>query len=553
MNKHDPITLEIIQNSLRAISDEMFFTIAKTAMSPIIYEVLDMATAIVTPDAELASAGSGIPAFVGALDKSVAKVIELHGIDNIKNGDIFATNDPYYGGVTHLNDMVLLKPVFYGEKIIAWTVNIAHWNDVSGKSPGSISIDANEIFQEGLRVPAVRVFENDQPISGVLDMIVCNSRMPEFLKGDMWAQVAALRLGAKQIVELADKYGIDTYLFAVDGYLEFGEKMARAIISKLPNGHYSIQELQDDGTPLTVYMEVVDDEIIVDLTNAPVQSSGPDNLSRDGTLLGCQMALMGLIGDRNMANGGCFRPITVKTVEGTIYHVKEPGACGIYFETLIRLTDLLLRCLAEQITDQIPAGNFASICATIMGGIHPDTGRHYSIIEPEVGGWGAGKGFDGVNAMFCAMHGDTFNCPVEIAETRYGVTVSQMALNDEDGGAGQFRGGKGIVIDYKMRNDNSFLTCAYTRSEVPPWGLNGGKSGTFNRIEVIRTDGSKERHVMSTEVNINAGDTIRVITANGAGYGDPKLRDRKAIANDLKNEYISLDYAKNVYNYLGAD
>lgn len=553
MNKHDPITLEIIQNSLRAISDEMFSTIGKTAMSPIIYEVLDMATAIVTPQAELASAGSGIPAFVGALDKSVAKVIEIHGVDNIHDGDIFATNDPYYGGVTHLNDMALLKPVFYGKNIIAWTVNIAHWNDVSGKSPGSMSIDATEIFQEGLRVPAVRIFSKDEPISGVVDMIVCNSRMPDFLKGDMWAQIAALRLGAKRIIELADKYGVDTYISAVKGYLEFGEQVARATISKLPDGHYKIEDLQDDGTRLNVSMDVVGDELIIDLTNAPSQSNGPDNLSRDGTLLACQMALMGLIGDRNIANGGCFRPMQVKTLEGTIYHVKEPGACGIYFETMIRLNDLLWRCLAEQITDQLPAGNFSSICATIMGGLHPDTGRHYSIIEPEIGGWGAGNGFDGVNAMFCALHGDTFNCPAEIAETRYGVTVGQMALNDEDGGAGQFRGGKGIVIDYQIRNDNSFLTCAYTRSKVAPWGLNGGESGTFNRIEVLRTDGSSERHSMSTEVQIDTGDTVRVITANGAGYGDPKLRSHDAIASDLKNGYVTQDYAKKVYSYLGEE
>jgi N-methylhydantoinase B len=551
MIKHDPITLEIIQNSLRAISDEMFYTIGKTAMSPIIYEVLDMGTAILTADAELASAGSGIPAFVGALDKSVAKVLELHRRDDIKDGDIFATNDPYFGGVTHLNDMVLLKPVFFKENIIAWTANIAHWNDVSGKSPGSMSVDATEIFQEGIRVPAIRIFSNDEPISGVVDMIVCNSRMPDFLKGDMWAQVSALRLGAKRIIELAEKYGIETYLSALDNYLELGEKMARAAINKLPNGNYKIDDLQDDGSTLNVSMEVIDDEFIIDLTKAPKQSAGPDNLSRDGTLLACQMALMGLIGDRDVANGGCFRPMTVKTLEGTIYHAQEPAACGIYFETMIRLNDLLWRCLAQQITDQLPAGNFSSICATIMGGIHPDTDRHYSIIEPEIGGWGASKGFDGVNAMFCALHGDTFNCPAEIAETRYGVTVAQMALNDEDGGAGQYRGGKGIILDYKMRNDDSFLTCAYTRAEVPPWGLKEGEAGTFNRVEVIRTDGTTERYAMASGVVINNNDIIRVITANGAGYGDPKLRSREAIANDIKNGYVTAEYASKVYNYKG--
>ncbi len=549
MNHHDPITLEIIQNSLRSISDEMFSTIAKTAMSPIIYEVLDMATAIVTPQAELASAGSGIPAFVGALDKSVAKVLEVYGEQDIHDGDIFATNDPYYGGVTHLNDMVLLKPVFCDDKIISWTVNIAHWNDVGGKSPGSMSIDATEVFQEGLRVPAVRLFSKDQPISGVLNMIVCNSRMPDYLKGDMWAQISALRLGAKRIVELAQKYGVDTYLSAVAGYLDFGEKLARNQISKLPDGVYQINDLQDDGSTLDVVMEVRGDELHIDLTKAPHQSSGPDNLSRDGTLLGCQMALMGLIGNREMANGGCFRPMIVKTKEGTIYHAKEPAACGIYFETMIRLNDLLWRCLAEQITEVLPAGNFSSICATIMGGTHPDTGRHYSIIEPEIGGWGAGKGFDGVNAMFSAMHGDTFNCPAEIAEARYGVTVGQMALNDEDGGAGEFRGGKGIVLDYVIRNDNSFLTCAYTRSKQQPWGLRGGHSGTTNRINVVRKSGDIERHSMATQVTVNEGDIVRVITANGAGYGDPRKRNFDAIKNDLKNGYVSDEYAKTVYGF----
>jgi N-methylhydantoinase B len=553
MSNYDPITHEIIQNSLRAISDEMFSTIRKTAMSPIIYEVLDMATAIVTADAELASAGSGIPAFVGTIDKSVAKIIEVHGESNIHDGDIFITNDPYYGGVTHLNDVVLLKPVFYGDNIIAWTGNIAHWNDVSGKSPGSMSVDATEIFQEGIRIPAVRIFSNDEPISGVIDMIVCNSRMPDFLKGDLWAQIAALRLGSKRIIELADKYGVDVYLSAVDSYLEYGEKMARAAISKLPDGRYEIEDLQDDGTTLQVSMSIVKDEVFVDLTNAPAQSNAPTNLSRDGTLLSCQLILMGLIGDRDMANGGCFRVMKVKTKEGTCYHAKEPAACGIYFETLIRLNDLLWRCLAEQITDELPAGNFSSICATIMGGIHPDTNRHYSIVEPEVGGWGAGKGFDGANAMFCSMHGETFNCPAEIAEVRYGVTVAQMALNDEDGGAGQFRGGKGIVLDYVIRNDDSFLTCAFTRSNVAPWALKDGQPGTFNRIEVIRADGSSQRHSMVTELPTNTGDTIRVITANGGGYGNPKLRDREAIENDIKNGYVSLEYAKSTYNYLGEN
>ncbi len=547
--KHDPITLEIIQNSLRSISDEMFYTIAKTAMSPIIYEVLDMATAITNPHGELASSGSGIPAFVGALDKSVLTIIRKYGLDNIRDGDLFVTNDPYYGGVTHLNDVVFMKPVFAQAQLVGWTVNIAHWNDVSGKSPGSMSADATEIFQEGIRIPAVRIFEKDEPIQSLLDVIITNSRMPDFVRGDMWAQIAALRLGSKRIVELVEKYGLSTYLSAVSQYLDHGEQVAMKTIQQLPDGHYHIDEKQDDGTTLSVSIDICDTSLTIDLTRAPDQVDFPVNLSRDGAMLACQMALLGLIGDRDMANGGSFRPMTVITRPGSLYDVQAPAPCGMYFESMIRLNDILLRCLAEQISDNMPAGHFSSICATILGGKHPATGKHYSIIEPEIGGWGGSPHHDGANAMFCTMHGDTFNCPAEVAEVRYGVAVDQLALNPEDGGAGEFRGGKGIVLDYRILSNNSFLTCAYTRSVEAPWGLKGGQPGSFNRIELLRKNGESEVHTMSSEVEVNEGDVVRVITANGAGYGDPMQRETAAIERDIKNGYMSLDYAQSAYGY----
>ncbi len=547
--KHDPITLEIIQNSLRSISDEMFYTIAKTAMSPIIYEVLDMATAITNPHGELASSGSGIPAFVGALDKSVLTIIRKYGLDNIRDGDLFVTNDPYYGGVTHLNDVVFMKPVFAQAQLVGWTVNIAHWNDVSGKSPGSMSADATEIFQEGIRIPAVRIFEKDEPIQSLLDVIITNSRMPDFVRGDMWAQIAALRLGSKRIVELVEKYGLSTYLSAVSQYLDHGEQVAMKTIQQLPDGHYHIDEKQDDGTTLSVSIDICDTSLTIDLTRAPDQVDFPVNLSRDGAMLACQMALLGLIGDRDMANGGSFRPMTVITRPGSLYDVQAPAPCGMYFESMIRLNDILLRCLAEQISDNMPAGHFSSICATILGGKHPATGKHYSIIEPEIGGWGGSPHHDGANAMFCTMHGDTFNCPAEVAEVRYGVAVDQLALNPEDGGAGEFRGGKGIVLDYRILSNNSFLTCAYTRSVEAPWGLKGGQPGSFNRIELLRKNGESEVHTMSSEVEVNEGDVVRVITANGAGHGDPMQRETAAIERDIKNGYMSLDYAQSAYGY----
>src|SRR5882724_3656926 len=228
MSRHDSITLEIIQSSLQAIGDEMFAALRKTAMSAIIYEVLDLGTGITDGEGNLASSGAGIPAFVGVLDKAVKRIIELNDMDAIRPGDIFATNDPFYGGVTHLNDVVLAMPVFAEGELVAWTANIAHWNDVGGMVPGSISTDAREIFQEGLRLPAVKLISKGTPIKSVMEIMKCNSRLPDFLQGDMWAGIAAARVGERRILDLVGKYGLDTFTAALGLFMDHGEAVARS-------------------------------------------------------------------------------------------------------------------------------------------------------------------------------------------------------------------------------------------------------------------------------------------------------------------------------------
>jgi N-methylhydantoinase B len=217
---HDPITLEIIQSSLQATIDEMFAAMRRTAMSAIIYEVLDMGTGITDAGGQLASSGAGIPAFVGVLDKAVRRILELNPREGIREGDIYATNDPYHGGVTHLNDVVLAMPVFADGELVAWTANIAHWNDVGGMVPGSISTDAREIYQEGLRVPAVKLVDGGEPDEAVLRIMEANSRLPDFLRGDLWAGIAAVRIGARRLQELVAKYGRETFVTALSHFMD---------------------------------------------------------------------------------------------------------------------------------------------------------------------------------------------------------------------------------------------------------------------------------------------------------------------------------------------
>ena len=240
---------------------------------------------------------------------------------------------------------------------------------------------------------------------------------------------------------------------------------------------------------------------------------------------------------------------SVLTRPGSIFDAKEPAAHGFYFEVEVRVYDLMLRCLAPHMPDLLPAGNFGSICGTVIGGPHPDTGRHFTIVEPQLGGWGGMNGRDGNTAIFSGFHGGTFNCPSEIAEARYGLYVDQATLNPEEGGEGRWRGGKGVRVDYRVRSDGTFLTLGYTRSRIPPWGLAGGADGTTNHVQVIRTSGERERYALATGVIVNRGDVIRISTGNGAGYGDPRQRDRAAIESDLKNGYLTPERARRVYGY----
>lgn len=553
MSVHDSITLEIIQSSLQAIADEMFAALRKTAMSAIIYEVLDAGTGITDGAGNLASSGAGIPGFVGVLDKAVKRIVELHDEPGaIEPGDVFITNDPYYGGVTHLNDNILMMPVFVDGRLLAWTANIAHWNDVGGMAPGSISMDATEIFQEGLRLPGVKLISRGQPLRSVIDIMTVNSRLPKFLHGDLWAGVAAARIGARRIEDIVRKYGSDTFATALEMFLDHGEQVVLKGLAALPKGRFSIEEEQDSGVIYKAAIEITDREFIVDLRDNPPQVAGPTNCSRDDCFGAIQMILKNIADPYGVANGGTFRPIRMLTTPGTVFEPQEPAAMGVYYEVGMRLYDMLWRCLAPHLGDRLPSGHFASICGTIIGGVHPDTGQRFTIIEPEVGGWGGSVQSDGNNAMFSAIHGETYNCPAEVAEARYGLYVDRLALSEEPGGAGKFRGGKGVVLEYRVRSNNCFLTAAYSRNKHLPWPAGGGHAGSANRIEVIRADGRREHHAVVSGLLLNRDDVIRIVTANGGGYGDPRERDPAAIANDLRDGYITREQATREYSYSAA-
>ena len=541
----DAFTREIIQLGLSAIAEEMFASMARAAMSSVIYEVLDFGVAITDAQGELASAGAGIPSFVGMLDPAVKAVIRKYG-GEIGPGDVFISNDPYSGGVSHINDVSLAMPVFHTGRIVAWVANKGHWLDLGGMTPGSLSPDAAEIFQEGLMLPELRLFAGGVANQAVFDVVRANSRMPDQCIGDLWAGVSALRAGERRLASLCGKYGTDTVVEAIRDYLDYGERVSRRGLQALPNGRFEAEDWMDDGRCIRVAVTVSDDAFIVDLRDNPPQDEGPLNATRLSTRVSAQAVFKGVVAPEHWANAGSFRPLKLLTEPGTLFHARHPAAVGLYYENKIRSADLICKALAPHIPERMPAGHFASICATLIRSEGVD-GADYTFIEPEVGGWGASATKDGENAQFSASHGDTFNCPVEINEARNGIAVDGLSLSGERGGAGRYRGGKGIDLRYRIRGERAWLTAGFTRRVTPPWGMQGGGEGSCNRLEVIGVDGMTTVLDRAANYRLRQGDVVRIVTANGGGFGDARARPFREVRQDLRDGYIDAAEANECY------
>lgn len=509
----DTFTSAVLQAGLDSAAEEMFEILRKTAMSPIIYEVLDVGTGVTDAEGELVSSGAGIPSFVGVLDKTVKAIIAKEG-DRITEGDVFITNDPNSGGVTHLNDIVVAEPVFHEGQRVAWVASIAHWGDIGGKTPGSMAVDVTEIFAEGLRLPIARLFDAGRQSDAVFDIIRCNSRLPDFVSGDLWAQISAGRRAAGLIRNLCDRYSAGAMSAAIKDARKIGLARAKAGLAKLPKGKFQIDEPQDDGSVWTVGFEITDDKMVFDLTQAPVQSSGPYNTGRDGATIVCQMFFKALTDPERFANAGSFTPLEVLTKPGTIFHAGPTQAHAYYFETRIRLFDALWHCMAKAAPGLLPAGHFASIFGTVIAGVNPDTGRRYTMVEPQMGGWGATAERPGTSAMYSTSHGDTFNCPVEVAEARYGFEVVEKSLNLAPQRDCVHAGGHGVRTQYRLLS-NATVSVGLSHGVVPVWSTDETCAGGTNRLRIRTALGENSQYCFASGLELLAGDRIEIETAFG--------------------------------------
>ena len=558
--KKDVFAVEIIQDSLLAIGDEMFVALARSSMSPVIYEVLDYACGLTDAQGNLISQGNGVTSFIGMLSPMVQRVIEKfdHG-QNLHEGDVIIINDPYVGGGSHLSDVGLVLPIFYNGEIIAYSANKAHWTEVGGMDPGSFTSNSNEIYQEGLQLPGVKLYHKGELNEAIYEIISTNVRLPELSIGDMFAQVAALKTGEKRITELCQKFGAESVRLSIQKLLDKGEKIVELELQHLPKGEFYAEDfiegdpLKGGPYPIKVKVTISNEEFICDFRGSHPAVNVPVNCSKFGLMASVRVMFLALLGDIDVINEGVFKRLTILTDENSIVSAKRPHPVSMNFEARIGAADLIWKALASHLPERLSAGHLQSVCTFILTGKNPENDESFLIVEPSVGGWGASNDEDGQSGQYCMGDGETYNLPVEIAETKYGIQIDEYSLNCDGAGTGQFRGGLGVRRVYTINNDGQKVSVNLGRHQFAPFGLSGGGEGSHNYLIVHKKDGSTIGPVgVLANYELQKGDRIELVTATGGGYGNPLERSQEAIERDVLNEYISVEVAKKHYGYQNA-
>jgi N-methylhydantoinase B len=550
---NSPFTLEIIKNGLIVAAEEMFYAWGRTAKSPVIYEVLDYAVALIdSTGSNLVTQSPGIPAFTGVLDFAAKEVVEKWGED-IHPGDVFVSNVPYDSG-THLNDVTLVMPIFYGMQRLGFAVAKGHWSEVGGMHFGSWTSDSTEIYQEGLQMPCVKLFVGGEPNRNVIEIIKYNSRLPDFALGDMQAQAASMRVAARRVTKLVDKYGIDSVLYAMDKLLEDGRRYAKLKLKELPKGVFEAKDwMDDDGItdepiPVNVKVTITGDEFLVDFTGSGKQARGSINSSYPSTVSAVRMVYMALTDPHAHPSGGFFSPIRVIAPKGTVFNPNRPAPTSTFWEALSYAADLVWHATAPISQRMLTAGHFLSIEATILGGVDDRTNETFAVVEPQPGGWGAGYDMDGESGLVACGDGETYIASSEVYERRMPILVERYALNTGDGtGHGKFRGGFGVVREYRLLTSEASLTVSAGRSKFRPWGVEGGLPGTPNYFVIYHEGKEPAMHRKIAAYRMLRGDMVSLRTGGGGGWGDPTKRDNERVLWDILNEYITPEQAKEVY------
>jgi N-methylhydantoinase B len=548
----DPVTQEVIRNALVAIAEQMAACIFRCSHSMVIREMLDYSTAVFDAHGGIIAQAARIPIHLNSMTNALQCLLrERYPLSAWAEGDVYITNDPYRGG-QHLPDIMTFAPVCADGQVVAIVGSLGHHLDVGGRAPSSYGADATEIYQEGFRIPGLRLARQGVMNDLFFDLFAANIRVPQKTLADLHAQIAALEVGKVEMQRLLGKYGPVVLRDAMADLADASEARMRAAIAALPDGTYSAEDYVDDdglGSPplrVRATITVAGSELTVDLTGSAPQTPGPINAPIAATESAVYYALIAALDPTVPANYGCYRPIRILAPLGTVVNPRPPAAVVGRNVLAHRVATGLLTALAQALPERIPApyyGN-SNVYALACEDEHGERCVHFDI---EVGGWGARPGKDGIDVYSAGIH-NLANVPIEMAELDFPLRFVRYELRQDSGGPGRFRGGLGVERSFRILRDATLGT-QFDRVKFPPPGLAGGKPGAPARILVERDGEPFEAPSKAVHYPLKAGDLIRFLTQGGGGWGDPRQRDRALVARDLAEGKISAQAAREEYGY----
>jgi N-methylhydantoinase B len=546
-----PIELEIIHNALTAAAAEMDVTIWRTSRSTIVRELLDYSTAIFDRDGWNVAQAARIPVHLNSMSYFLTEILVRHIPPDLwKANDIVISNDPYCGG-QHLPDIVAFKAVFLDGRRVGFVGTVCHHLDVGGSSPGSYGSSAIEIFQEGLRIPPLKLFEQGKLNEAVRAIILQNVRQPEILWGDLQSQLASLQIGAASIERLATKLGEERFERALKQLLDTSEAGMRSVIGRIPDGTYEFEDsIDDDGitdTPIRIHAKlmVAGDEMTVDLSGCGPQAIGPSNATLASTCSAVFYALMASADMPIASNAGCHRPVKIIAPEGLCVNAAYPAPVVHRIAIAHRLATVLFGALHQAIPERMPAAYYAVSYVVAFQTVDPKIGRKV-LVEIEIGGCGALPYSDGASAHSFGMHNNS-NIPIEMIESDMPLTFLGYGLLTDSGGPGQQRGGLGLWREWRIDSAIAQLSTNLDRFKFRPFGLAGGGAAAASALYLIRDGRPEALPSKVTNFMLRKGDIVRLETSGGGGFGLPRMRAREDVERDVRLGYVSAEAAAASY------
>jgi N-methylhydantoinase B len=548
MSSVDPITVEVIRHRLLSAAREMATNLMRTAYNTIVYEIRDFGLGIYDRQGRQVAEAPGLTIFTRANDFALASVIRFLGYENFSPGDAILLNYPYWSSA-HTLDVFVCTPIFVGDRLVGFTAVRIHWLDLKQRYAG-YCLDTTDMYQEGLVFPCTKVFRGGELNEDVINILKFNSRLPDRVLGDMFAQISACRIGEKRTVEVAERFGHDVFEEAIERILDHGERLARIKLAELPTGTWTAEDFMDgDGiedrlVKMRARVTVSPEEMVVDWTGSDDAVRGPINLPFGQTVGLSSLVFKAITTPDTPANEGNFRPLRVIAPEGTLMHAVPPSPTFTLWTGLLA-GEVILKALAQGMPDEVPACSGGDVCSMMGLGVNPRTGRAWLEATNEGVGFGGHAGGDGENGIMHMTEPGCRNNPVEVLETKAPLFIEHYGLRQDSGGPGRHRGGLGVSRAYRFLADSTAAMMVY-KTRTRPWAIGGGRSGENNHV-IVNPGTDREEVAGGFYRPVRADDVLVNNSGGGGGWGDPFERDPELVLADVHDGYVSLEAARRNY------